>query len=109
VASAYDAAVTVAYLVVAILASAIVVFAAQNGTPVAVRFLGWTLPATSLAALVLVALAGGLVVEGIPLWIQRWRLGAQVRVLKVQVRQLETALAERDRALLAQRPSSDPR
>jgi hypothetical protein len=44
---------------------------------------------------------------GVPLWIQRWRLRSRVRVLEVQVRQLETSLGERDRALL--RPPSGQR
>lgn len=97
------------YLVAAILAGAVVVFAFQNGAPVTVRFFSWTLPATSIAALVLLALAVGLVVAGIPLWFQRWRLRARLRRLDVKVRQLEAALAERDRALLALRSSSGPR
>lgn len=98
----------VGYLVVAILAAAVVVFAFQNGMPVAMRFLTWTLPATSIAALVLAAIAAGIVVAGVPLWIQRWRLRARVRTLEVQVRQLETSLTERDRALLG-RPASPGR
>jgi phosphoglycerate-specific signal transduction histidine kinase len=76
--------------------------------PVAMRFLTWTLPATSIAALVLAALAAGIVVAGVPLWVQRWRLRARVRTLEVQVRQLETSLTERDRALLG-RPASPGR
>jgi uncharacterized integral membrane protein len=100
--------VAVGYLVVAILAAAVVVFAFQNGTPVAVRFLTWILPVTSIAALVLAALAAGIVLAGVPLWIQRWRLRARVRTLEVQVRQLETSLTERDRALLG-RPASPER
>ena len=96
------------YLIAALLAAAVVVFAFQNGVPVVVRFLAWTLPATSIAALILVALATGLVVASVPLWIQRWRLRARVRTLEVQVRQLEAALAERGRALLALRPPPAP-
>jgi uncharacterized integral membrane protein len=93
------------YFMVAILTAAVVVFAFQNEMSVAVRFLSWTLPATSLAGLVLAALTVGIVVAGVPLWIQRWRLRARVRTLEVQVRQLETSLAERDRALLGRPPS----
>jgi uncharacterized integral membrane protein len=97
------------YLLVAILGGAIVLFALQNGAPVPVRFLRWTTPPTSLAALILLALAAGLVVAGVPLWLQRWRLRARVRTLEAQVRQLETALADRDRALLAARTPPGPR
>ncbi len=91
------------YVVVAILAAAIVIFAFQNGMPVAVRFLAWTLPAAPVAALILISVVIGLIVAAIPLWVQRWRLRARVRTLETQIRQLETALADRDRALLAQR------
>lgn len=97
------------YIVVAIVAATVVVFSFQNGTPVPVTFLAWTLPSVSVAGLTLVALASGVVATGVPLWIQRWRLRARVRALDAQVRQLETSLAERDRALLARPPSPGPR
>jgi uncharacterized integral membrane protein len=96
------------YLVVAIVAAAVVVFAFQNGTPVSIRFLTWAVPAISVAALTLAALAAGVIVTGVPLWIQRWRLRHRVRSLEAQVRQLETSLGERDRALLRP-PSPGPR
>jgi uncharacterized integral membrane protein len=97
------------YVFVAILTAAIVVFAFQNGTPVSVRFLGWTVPEVSAAAVILIALVAGLLIAAIPLWIQRWRLRVRVRALEQQVRQLETAVAERDRALLTARPAPPPR
>jgi len=97
------------YLVVAIVAAAVVVFTFQNGTPVSVRFLTWTLPSVSVAGLTLVALAAGIIAAGVPLWIGRWRLRARVRALEQQVRQLETSLAERDRALLKRPPSPGSR
>ena len=97
------------YFIVAVLTAAIVVFAFQNGAPVAVRFLGWTVPEVSTAAVILLALVSGLIIAAIPLWIQRWRLRVRVRALEQQVRQLETAVAERDRALLTTRPSPTPR
>ena len=87
------------YLAVALLAAAVAVFALQNGTPVGVRFLIWSLRDVPLAALVLVSFAAGLVLTGVPLWFTRWRLASRARTLEAQVRQLETALAERDRAL----------
>ena len=88
------------YILVAIVAAAIVIFAFQNGTPTTVRFLIWTLPSISTAGLALIAVAAGVLVTGVPLWIQRWRLRSRVRALESQVRQLETSLGERDRALL---------
>jgi uncharacterized integral membrane protein len=97
------------YLVVAVVAVAVVVFAFQNATPIPVRFLTWTLPSVSVAGLTLLALASGVVATGVPLWIQRWRLRARLRTLEAQVRQLETSLAERDRALLGRPPSHGAR
>ena len=96
------------YLVVALLAGAVVVFAFQNAVPVSVRFLAWTWSSASVAALSLAALVSGLVVAGVPMWIQRWRLRARVRRLEVQVSQLETSLADRDKALLALRSTPGP-
>jgi uncharacterized integral membrane protein len=94
---------TFSYLVVALVAVAITVFAFQNGTPISVRFLVWTLPTASVAAVTMIALGAGIVVAGLPLWIQRWRLRSRVRGLETQVRQLETSLADRERALLSAR------
>jgi hypothetical protein len=64
-------------------------------------------PEVSAAAVILLALVAGLIIAAIPLWIQRWRLRVRVRALEVQVRQLEAALADRDKALLA--PPAPPR
>jgi uncharacterized integral membrane protein len=94
----------IGYLIVALLAAAIAVFALQNSTPVAIRFLIWSVQEVPIAALALGSLGVGLIVAGLPLWLARWRLRSRARVLESQVRQLESALAERDRALLAQRP-----
>lgn len=94
----------IGYLIVALLAAAIAVFALQNSTPVAIRFLIWSMPDVPIAALALGSLAAGLIVAGLPLSLTRWRLRSRVRVLESQVKQLQAALAERDRAFLAQRP-----
>ncbi|HEY9014500.1 MAG TPA: LapA family protein [Gemmatimonadales bacterium] len=99
---------TFGYLLVALLTAAVVVFAFQNGTPVSVKFLAWTVPETSVAAVILIALVMGLLIAAIPLWLQRWRLRVRVRSLEAQVRQLETALEERNKAVLSPRPSSIP-
>jgi uncharacterized integral membrane protein len=105
----YHRGMGVGYLIVAIITAAIVVFAFQNGTPVSVRFLTWTVPEVSTAAVILLTLVSGFVIAAIPLSIQRWRLRVRIRALEQQVRQLEAAVAERDRALLAPRPSANPR
>ena len=99
---------TFGYLLVALLTAAIVIFAFQNGTPLSVRFLTWTVPEVSAAAVILIALVSGLLIAAIPGWIQRWRLRARVRGLEAQVRQLEATLAERNRAPLAPRQSELP-
>jgi uncharacterized integral membrane protein len=92
------------YLVVAVLAAAIAVFALQNGTPTDVRFLWWSVHALPVSALILVSLGVGLVVAGVPLLLQRWRLRSRVRSLEARVHMLEGAVAERAQATLAQRP-----
>ena len=99
---------TFGYVVVALLTAAVVVFAFQNGTPVSVRFLTWTVPEVSTAAVILIALVTGLLIAAIPLWLQRWRLRVRVRGLESQVRQLETALEERNKAVLSARPTPIP-
>jgi lipopolysaccharide assembly protein A len=99
---------TFGYLIVALLTAAVVVFAFQNGTPVSVRFLAWTVPEVSVAAVILIALVSGLVIAAIPLWIQRWRLRARVRALESQVRQLESALDQLNKVAMAPRPTSMP-
>jgi uncharacterized integral membrane protein len=97
---------TFGYLVVALLTAAIVVFAFQNGTPLSVRFLAWTVPEVSAAAVILIALVTGLLIAAIPLWLQRWRLRVRVRGLESQVRQLESTLEGRNKAVTAPRPMS---
>jgi len=97
---------TFGYLVVALLTAAIVVFAFQNGTPLSVKFLAWTVPEVSAAAVILIALVTGLLIAAIPLWLQRWRLRVRVRGLESQVRQLESTLKERNKAVTAPRPMS---
>jgi uncharacterized integral membrane protein len=95
---------TFGYVVVALLTAAIVVFAFQNGTPLSVKFLAWTVPEVSAAAVILIALVTGLLIAAIPLWLQRWRLRVRVRGLESQVRQLESKLEERNKAVIAPRP-----
>jgi uncharacterized integral membrane protein len=92
------------YLLVAIVAAAVAVFALQNSAPTSVRFLVWTTEDIPVSALVLASLAAGLVVAGVPLWIQRWRLRSRTRTLEARVRMLEGAVDERQRATLSQPP-----
>src|SRR2546421_10931421 len=77
------------YLIAAVLAAAVAVFALQNGAPTPVRFLAWQIENVPLAGLILGALAAGLVIAGIPLGLQRWQARAQARRLEARVRELE--------------------
>jgi uncharacterized integral membrane protein len=92
------------YLVVALLAAAVAVFALQNSAPTSVRFLMWTLDDLPLAAVALASLGIGLVVAGVPLWIRSWRSRSKVRASESRIAMLEKALAERDQ-MLARRPA----
>jgi len=67
------------YVIVAVVAVAVAVFAMQNTTPVTIQFLVWRLEQVSLAAVILASLAAGLVVAGIPLWFRVWRLRSRLR------------------------------
>jgi lipopolysaccharide assembly protein A len=96
--------VTVGYLVVAVIAAAVAVFALQNSAPASVRFIVWSLEPVPVAALVLVSLAAGIVVAGLPLWLQRWRLRARTRALEQRVAELER-IASAPRATA---PRSEP-
>jgi uncharacterized integral membrane protein len=95
---------TFGYLVVALIATAVTVFAIQNSAPTAVEFLVWKREGMPVSALILVSFGAGLVLAGVPLAIQRWRLRARVRALETRVRMLETAVEDRTRAVLGQPP-----
>jgi uncharacterized integral membrane protein len=77
------------YAIVAIIAASVAVFSLQNSAPVQVRFLFWVLDGVPVAALVLLSLAAGLIVAGVPLWIARWRLRTRARTLEARVAALE--------------------
>jgi len=96
------------YLLVAILAAAITVFALQNSAPTAVRFVPWAIDGVSLplSAVILLSLATGAVVTGLPLLIQRWRMRSRTRALESRVAALEATLSERT---LGGVPPSSPR
>lgn len=85
------------YVFVAVLASAITMFALQNGAPVSIRFLIWGLPEVPLAGVILVSVAAGIVLAGVPLWVERWRLRARVRSLETRLTAAEALHGEHDR------------
>lgn len=84
------------YLVVALIASAITVFALQNTETVSVRFLFWALD-LPLAGVILGSVAAGVVLVGLPLWIDRWRLTSRARVLERRLAAVDAERAEAER------------
>jgi len=96
--------VALGYLLVAVIAAAVAVFTLQNSGPTRVQFAVWSIDGVPLAAVVLLALAAGLVLAGIPLLLQRWRLRARVRALEARVAELE-----RQREALEPSPAPPPR
>ena len=79
------------YLMVALIAAGVAVFALQNGEPTPVRFIVWTVEGFPLAGLILLALASGIVLAGVPLWIQRWRLRGRLLAAERRVAELDAA------------------
>jgi len=96
----------VGYVVAAVVAAMIAVFALQNGEPTSIRFLKWSVDAVPLAGVVLAALGAGLVVAGLPLWVQVWRWRSRARSAEARATSLEKTVADRDQALLRQKPPS---
>ena len=79
----------IGYVVVAVLAATVAVFALQNGAPTPVRFLAWSLDGIPLAGLILGSFGAGLIIGVVPLVLHRWRSGSRLRQLEEQVRTLE--------------------
>lgn len=77
------------YVVVAVIASGITIFALQNTTPTSIRFLVWSLPPTPLATVILSSVSAGILLVGLPLWLTRWRLRARTRALEAQLASAE--------------------
>src|SRR3972149_5125964 len=50
-----------------------------------IRVLVWQLAGVSLAAVILLSAAAGIVLVGVPLWIDRWRLRTRLRALEAKV------------------------
>lgn len=92
------------YLIVAVVAAAVTLFAIQNADRTAVSFLLWRREGVPVAGLILGALAAGIILAGLPLALQRWRLRARVHSLEARVRMLEGAVQERQRASLREPP-----
>lgn len=99
----------VGYVVVAVVAVLVTVFALQNIDPAVVRFLFWRLERVPIAALVLVSFLAGLLLAGMPLAVRLgiWRSRARAREARVTA--LEAAAAERDRLAARPRPAERER
>jgi uncharacterized integral membrane protein len=85
------------YVLVAIIAVGVTIFALQNTDPAIVRFLFWRLERVPIAALVLVSFGAGLLIALVPLAIRLgiWRSRARAREARVAM--LEAAAEERGR------------
>ena len=90
------------YVLVAIVAAAVAVFALQNAAPTPIRFLAWAVDGVPVAGLVLASLAVGIVMTGVAFWLERWRLRAKIRALESRL-----ATIERERAA-PPRPAEPP-
>lgn len=97
------------YLIVAVLAAAVAVFALQNSGPTSVRFLMWTVESVPVAGVALASLAVGLVVAALPLCVRVWRWHSRARSAEARIAMLEKNLVERDQALLRDGQSSEDR
>ncbi|HAM58795.1 MAG: hypothetical protein A2W08_09935 [Candidatus Rokubacteria bacterium RBG_16_73_20] len=93
------------YVFVAVLASAITLFALQNSDQTKIRFLVWSLEGVPLATVILVSVAAGVVLVGLPLWVDRWRLRMRLRSLEARLASAEALLGERGRGPEAGSPS----
>ena len=91
------------YIVVATIAASITLFALQNNAPTSVRFLFWRLDAVPLATIMLVSVGLGVVLVGVPLLVERWRLRSRLRALESRLSAAETVPGEQDSA-----PGSSP-
>lgn len=87
------------YIAVAVIAGGLTLFALQNNAPTPLRFAVWRLDAVPLATIILVSVALGVVLVGVPLLVQSWRLRSRLRSLESRLGEAETLRGgERDRA-----------
>lgn len=92
------------YVVVAVVAVLVTVFALQNTDPAIVRFLAWRVETVPLAILVLAALGAGLLIAGLPLAIRLGVWRSRARSYESRAGMLQSAVDERDRQLLRMPP-----
>jgi uncharacterized integral membrane protein len=92
------------YVLVAVVAVLVTVFALQNTDPATVRFLLWRIDTVPLALLVLVSLGAGLLIAGLPLAIRLGVWRSRARSYETRAGMLQSAVEERDRQLLRMPP-----
>ena len=76
---------------VVVLVAAVAILVLQNTAPTSVRFLLWALEGVPLATVILLSVAIGIVIVGVPLWLSGLQLRRRVRALEQKV----TTVAER--------------
>jgi putative membrane protein len=76
------------YIAVAVVAVAITMFALQNSAPASVRFVVWQVD-VPLATTILASVALGVVLVGVPLLVERWRLRSRLRSLESRLGEAE--------------------
>ena len=94
------------YVVVAVLAASVTLFALQNTDPATVRFLIWRREAVPVAGLVLASLVAGLLIAGLPLAIRLGVWRSRARSLENRVKMLDSPTGDRDSQTLRTPPQS---
>lgn len=89
---------TLNYLFIAMLASAVSIFALQNSVATSIRFLVWSVE-VPLAGVIFVSAAAGIILVAVPLLIDRWRLRSRARVAETRLARTEALTVERDQPL----------
>jgi len=73
------------YIIVAVVAVAVAVFAMQNTAHVVVKFLIWEVTNVPVAAVVLASFGVGILAVGIPASFKLWRLRRRLRIQGTEV------------------------
>ena len=81
----------IVYLLMALVGSAVTLFAAQNIDPVVIRFLLWRVEGIPLALVILVSLLVGIVFASLSGAVKVWKLRSRIRQLEAQVAAAQAA------------------
>lgn len=81
----------IVYLLMALVGSAVTLFAAQNIDPVVIRFLLWRKEGIPLALVILVSLLVGIVFASLSGVVKVWKLRSRIRQLEAQVAAAQAA------------------